>query len=197
MVGGIQNCLSTSSDMFAQMREKMFARLDGDGDGQIDLAALTAKVNADGNNNTHLSRLLERLKSADTNGDGMVSKEEFDAMKPPQGGPDGKAMTAEMMAKMQETIFAQLDSDGDGQIDLAQVAAEYDASGDVNPAQTRFLEALKAADTDGDGKVSWQEFSAMKPPERPDTTPAQAVYNQDATSAPAVDLSGNLLDLLG
>jgi hypothetical protein len=96
MASGIQGAQSISSDMMAQMREKMFERLDGDGDGQIDLAALQQEMEArSGSAPDEVSGrpdpfadLYEALTAANVNGDGRVSREEFDSMElPPPPGP--------------------------------------------------------------------------------------------------------------
>jgi hypothetical protein len=105
MVSGIQGTSSISSDMIAQMKEKMFARLDSDGDGQIDLATLAEEMQAhaaeaDSETSAVSDRpdpfadLYEALTAADTNGDGVVSADEFDAMElppPPPGPPPEEA----------------------------------------------------------------------------------------------------------
>lgn len=87
MMGAIQGGMSVSSDMMARMREQMFARLDGDGDGQIDLSQLTAEAEGGKADDVHFSRMLEDLTAADTDGDGLVSQTEFEAMEPPQPPP--------------------------------------------------------------------------------------------------------------
>jgi len=97
MVSGIQSAQSISSDMMAQMREKMFERLDGDGDGQIDLAALQEEMETRSASESEevsgrsdpFADLYEALTAADVNGDGAVSQEEFDSMElpPPPSGP--------------------------------------------------------------------------------------------------------------
>jgi Ca2+-binding EF-hand superfamily protein len=201
MVGGIQSSLSASSDIFAQMREKMFAKLDGDGDGQIDLAALSDELDASTEVDAGKARLLEDLKAADTDGDGMVSQDEFEAMQPPEppaGGPGGgQAMSTDILAQLQEELFSQLDDDGDGQIDLTTLAEKLNSSSETDPGKARFLEDLKAADTDGDGMVSKEEFAAMRPPEPPAQMATGSAYGQDAELTLSNDISGSLLDLLG
>jgi len=88
----------------AQMRERMFAKLDGDGDDQIDLAQLQARAEEAGDS-VHFSRMLEDLRAADTDGDGMVSREEFEAMEPPEPPPgpppeSGEGMMPPMVDEM-------------------------------------------------------------------------------------------------
>ena len=89
MIGSIQGQSTMSADMMAQMRERMFAKMDPDGDGQIDLSQIQAEAKEVDSVDSHLARMLEDLQAADTDGDGMVSKEEFEAMKPPDGPPPG------------------------------------------------------------------------------------------------------------
>jgi hypothetical protein len=72
--------MSISTDMMAQMRERMFAKLDPDGDGQIDLSQVQAQSEEMGVNDSHFADMYEHLAAAD--GDGKVSKQEFEAMKP-------------------------------------------------------------------------------------------------------------------
>jgi len=187
--------------MIAQMRERMFARLDGDGDGQIDLAALTEELESESEVDPGKERFLENLRAADADGDGYVSQEEFESMEPPPppaGGQGGEqTISAEKLAEMQDRLFTELDSDGDGQIDLAELEAELDGAGRTDSLQERFLEALKAADADGDGKVTKDEFASMQPPPRPTGSSANSIYGQDAEIVRSMDGSGSLLDLCG
>jgi hypothetical protein len=87
MISGIQSGSTMSTDMMAQMREKMFAKLDPDGDGQIDLSKLQAEA-AEKGDDVRFSEMVEHLTAADTDGDGMVSQAEFEQMEPP-ARPDG------------------------------------------------------------------------------------------------------------
>jgi len=78
MVDGIQSVSNPNVQSMTDMREQMFTRLDTDGDGQIDLAEITATTQETGESDGHFTRMLEGLTAADTDGDGMVSREEFE-----------------------------------------------------------------------------------------------------------------------
>ena len=92
----------------------------------------------------HRGAFMERLKAADTNGDGMLSKSEaaalprlarhFDAI---DANHDGQVTFDELRAAMQakrgelgRKVFAKLDANGDGKVSreefLAQAAARFD-----------------------------------------------------------------------
>jgi len=210
MVGAIQGGSAMSTEMIAQMRERMFSKLDTDGDGQIDLAELQAQATESGSTDNRFTDMFERLSEADTDGDGMVSITEFEAMKPPEpppGGPAGRPeMSAESMAQMREKMFSELDSDGDGQIDLVELQAKVDDAAATDDHFSQLLADLKEADTDGDGMVSKTEFEAMKMPEPPrsrgsetrtEELPSAYLYAADGDTQVEQALTGLMLDTIG
>ena len=58
-----------------------------------------------------------------------------------------------------QAIFNELDSDGSGSLDAADVKAALDGHADAGEIKDVIKELLEA-DTDGDGKVSLAEFTA-------------------------------------
>lgn len=101
--------------------------------------------------------------SADTNGDGVITREEFHAAR--------------------ERAFTRLDRNGDGYIDkddapmrpgarhaakdrLAQLVAQLDEDGDGRISQTEFVDGptplFDRADTDHNGELSREEVAAIK-----------------------------------
>ena len=110
MIGGIQNSTDISTDMMAQMRQQMFAKLDNDGDGQIDLSQLQAQSEEMSVNDPHFADLVESLTAADTDGDGMVSEAEFEAMEPPgpPPPPPGDEMSGQMdMSQLLDSLYSE------------------------------------------------------------------------------------------
>jgi Ca2+-binding EF-hand superfamily protein len=108
-------------------------------------------------------KMMERLKAADTNGDGMISREEakalpriaknFDAI---DANHDGQVTMEELRAFHQSQRQAHagerwkhLDADGDGRISRAE-AAKF----------PRLAEHFDAIDTNGDGFLTPDELKA-------------------------------------
>jgi Ca2+-binding EF-hand superfamily protein len=73
--------------------------------------------------------------SADTNGDGVITREEFHAAR--------------------ERLFARLDRNGDGFIDKEDMSGRLAGR---QKAQERLAELVTELDKDGDGRVSRSEF---------------------------------------
>ena len=92
MIGAIQSGSTMSTDMMSKMRERMFEKL-ANGADQIDLSALQAQAAQSGKTDDHFSKLIDALKAADTNGDGKVSKAEFQSIKMPER-PQGAGRAA-------------------------------------------------------------------------------------------------------
>lgn len=167
MVGAIQSGSSLSSDMLAQIRERMFARLDTNGDGQIGAEELAAESQSNSQDRIPAD-LVDCLNKADSNGDGTISKEEFDSMtlpEPPGKPPKGFDQT--VIARMREQMFSDLDTNGDGQIDADEIAAITTKTGDSDGMAADLADRISILDSDGDGVISREEFESMTPPDRP------------------------------
>ena len=61
--------------------------------------------------------------------------------------------------QMVKAIFDELDSDGSGSLDAADVKAALEGHADAGEMKDVICELLEA-DSDGDGKVSYAEFIA-------------------------------------
>jgi Ca2+-binding EF-hand superfamily protein len=192
MVNGIQGFSNFNVQMMNDMREKMFARLDPDGDGQIDLAELKTKAQEAGESNGHLAKLLESLTAADTDGDGMITREEFEQMPPPPPPPP--------FAEMRQGLFNRLDSDGDGQIDLTELQAQAEKTGKTDSIFVELLEQLTAADSDGDGIITREEFEQVQLTQNPNTSFGNMdslLSTKDSRISGTSNRLGMLIDQLG
>jgi hypothetical protein len=83
-----------------------FAKLDTNNDGQIDAAERKAAADASGRGGMMIGRMLDRL---DANGDGVISRVEYDAQT--------------------KARFDRLDANGDGVIDATERAAARSSMG--------------------------------------------------------------------
>ncbi len=104
-------------------------------------SSATLAIAADGpEGHGHRGAMLERLKQADTNGDGMLNREEATALP--------------MISKH----FDEIDTNRDGQITMEELRAFHKAQ-----AEKRHAAHWKKIDTDGDGRISRAEAQANAP----------------------------------
>jgi Ca2+-binding EF-hand superfamily protein len=106
---------------------------------------------------------MERLRAADTNGDGMISRQEAQALPRVAGKFDAVDANGDGQLTMEELhafhkahrsheARRKLDTDGDGRISKAEAA---DAP--------RLAQRFDAIDADGDGFISHEEMKAAHP----------------------------------
>jgi Ca2+-binding EF-hand superfamily protein len=91
--------------------------------------------------------MMERIKAADTNGDGLISRDEAKALP--------------MLSKH----FDEIDTNHDGQLSPDELKAFHEkmrAQHEQTRGQ-RFAEHFKRIDTDGDGRISLAEAQANAP----------------------------------
>lgn len=91
-------------------------------------------------------RILETWKNADTNGDGMISKEEFAAMK----------RIALLPEEKREELFKRLDKDGNGSLNREELGKLIRAQDGKHQMMPRLWEL----DKNKDGAISLEEFKA-------------------------------------
>jgi len=120
--------------------------------------------------------LLEAWKAADTNHDGFISREEFDAMPRIQ----------HLSPEKRQHLFERLDKHGDGEISLAELARMGRLHDDQKPP----MQWLWALDTDHSGGVSFEEFKAGQfikklPPEKQLELFRRLDTNHDGVITPA------------
>jgi Ca2+-binding EF-hand superfamily protein len=125
---------SSGTDSGTISADGVLRMLDKNQDGQ-----LTADELPDG--------VAARLKAADSNRDGTITRAELEEMlknTPRRKGPAGSAGRANL-----QQMFQRADADGDGKL-----------SRDELPSQ--MAERLMQADSDGDGKLSKEELTAAR-----------------------------------
>lgn len=140
------------------------------------------------------------LSVFDTNGDGVVSEEEFDAVR-----RERMATRAETGAPMrrapQAPTFAEIDSDGDGRLSAEELAAAQRAPRAARPGAwspgagpgMRAMPEFADFDSDGDGRLTAEEFEQAR--ERRRNARAQQRLPmrklQDAPTFEAMDADGD------
>jgi calcium-binding protein CML len=168
--------------------KQVFAQFDVEGTGKLDIYQIARAFRALGlpkRDGTKMEMDKEMFKSFDTNGDGYVSMEEFDKNLKPKtrrkienileaGWTFDKAAWDASVARHKKydmkQIFAQFDADGDGKLDIYEIARAFRAMG-LPKRDGEKMEMDKAMfksfDTDGDGYVSMEELDAnLKPKTR-------------------------------
>merc|ERR1719160_2325190 len=160
---------------------KVFKHFDLDEDGFLDMGELKRAFRAIGLKKRDGSKIEvdeEMFKSFDTNGDGKVSLEEFEANLKPKTRAKIEEKLAlgwvfdkelwEASAARHSTwnmakVFKQFDSDADGFLTMGELKRGFRALG-LEKRSGEKLEVddamFKSFDTNGDGKVSLEEFQA-------------------------------------
>lgn len=138
---GSQDLVSMAK-MMAEMRQKMFQRLDQNGDGGLDESELSDVAEKTGR---EASDILEEY---DTNGDGVLDATEADQMAgemkphgPPPPPPD--------------VIFSELDEDESGSLDETELSVLAEKTGE------NASDLLKTYDVNEDGALDSSEAQSM------------------------------------
>lgn len=182
----------------AKMKEKMFAAMDANGDGDVsktELQSLLDKMSAASGTSSTVS-VDDIMNSVDTDGDGSLSKSEFAASGPKPKDSYGSDNLSAQMSTAQFAHMAgaggpppgpppggdlsSLDEDDDGSIS----STEFGIS---SSSDTKLTELFNAIDTDGSGSLSSEEtdafkaaMEAMRPPEPPPQQTQQGSAALDA-----------------
>lgn len=110
------------------------------------------------------------------------------------------SISQDMLLQRQQEMFERIDLNSDGQLDESELQAMADDMSAQGGMSMDISEMLAAGDTDGDNKISLEEFQAMKPPKPPEppTYNLAEIMSQEGTEeSQSLDLSGALLDVLG
>lgn len=151
MIGSISS--SNVLNQMAEMRQRMFSKIDTNGDGKHDKDELAAMVANGPNGGPSVDEIISQF---DTDGDGAISQAEFEAQGP-MGPPPGV-----------DDMFSALDADGDGSISKTEFDAMF--------SQGTGTSSVKATDQAEDfiqsllDSVSNQTASATSSSESQNTT---------------------------
>lgn len=176
-VGGASSAWSDlSSSRASAMKDRMFAKVDGDGSGSVDKTELQGLLDHIAEKSgSSVGSADDLLGKMDSDADGSLSKDELDAgMKslmpapsstvdfahqrsdgsagPPAGGrppPPPAASSSDSTGGSSSAGTDPLDTDGDG-----VVSAQEQAAGDLKALMNALVSAM---DTDGDKSVSRSE----------------------------------------
>ncbi len=200
----------------AEFLQKMFERIDRDGDGKVTEQEFTTDMEKRFGSDASASGrpdAAEIFKQADGDSDGAIDVSEFkEAMKsmrqqsaatqggqPPAGGPPPGGGSGAAKA---EEVFDEMDTDKDGKVSLEELLAalekkqEDGATGGSSAAVDKFAtevkELFQSADADGDGSITQTELASLFEQLRPPHDQERSGYAADGTPAYATEIGANL-----
>ncbi|PIO58626.1 EF hand [Teladorsagia circumcincta] len=155
-----------------EMVKMMFYATDQNNDGALSLEELEARIV--NNTRAHLQEAIMEAQShfnivdtnkdgqsklqlsSDLDGDGKVTREEFSASRPSEGGDDDKSLQ-KRKAEREAEFNKQIDANGDGVATIEEIF-EY-----INPQNAKSLaaeasELIDAIDSDGDRRLTLDEL---------------------------------------
>jgi|GEM_PF-2546088 len=155
----------------SQTAEKMFSKVDTNGDGSIDKTEFATAIQNRGDSGKGQAVNADDLFSKiDSNGDGTVSKaENTDYLKQLQaqrkaGAPngDGPPPPPPDSGQLASDVLSKIDSDSSGGISLDELTSAFQSSGSTNSSNSTsdIQQLFSKLDTDSDGNVSKDELSS-------------------------------------
>ena len=183
----------------AKMAENLFAKIDTGGQGYIeksDLQSAFDKISSSSDKSPSVDELFTKL---DTNSDGKVTKSEFtDTLKKVAEELDNQFMSSRMsggMGGMPPGGMGGMPPGGQGGgLSKDELSSTADAIGSSNSSASSSIKDLVSnfdkADTNGDGKVSFQE--AMNYQQKNAASGSSPSSASDSSSASSNDLDTRL-----
>ncbi|KAK9076029.1 hypothetical protein SSX86_004361 [Deinandra increscens subsp. villosa] len=139
-------------EQLSELRE-IFRSFDRNNDGsltQLELGSLLRSLGL----TPSPDQLDALIQKADTNSNGFVEFSEFVALVSPELLPAKSPYTEDQLKQ----LFKMFDRDGNGYITAAELAHSMAELGHALTAE-ELTGMIKEADTDGDGRINFQEFS--------------------------------------
>lgn len=156
----------------AKMAENLFSQLDTSGQGYIEKSGLQAALDKVSSGSSGSSTSVDDLFTAlDTDGNGQVTKQEFsDALTKLQTNLETQYQDSRMQEARQAGGMGGMPPpsppSGEGPTlskdELTSMVNELGTSDSRSNMMSSILENFDQADTDGDGKVSFQEAKAFE-----------------------------------
>lgn len=129
--------------------EKVFRRIDSNGDGKISASEMDKLLRSVGSTNVSPDEVRQMMEEMDSNRDGFIDMKEFaDFIK---GGDSEKHLM---------DAFKTYDLDGNGRISSKELHKVMKSMG-IKCSFSDCLKMIKSVDADGDGCVDFKEFKKM------------------------------------
>ncbi|XP_062073533.1 probable calcium-binding protein CML18 [Humulus lupulus] len=144
--------LKLDNEQIAKLRE-IFRSFDRNNDGsltQLELGSLLRSLGL----KPSPDQLEELIQKADTNSNGLIEFSEFVGLVSPEILSTKSPYTEDQL----QQLFKMFDRDGNGFITAAELAHSMAKLGHALTAE-ELTGMIKEADTDGDGRISFPEFS--------------------------------------
>ncbi|KAK1325620.1 putative calcium-binding protein CML11 [Acorus calamus] len=152
MSGEGDDPVKLDDEQLSELRE-IFRTFDRNNDGsltQLELGSLLRSLGL----KPSPDQLESLIHKADTNSNGLVEFSEFVSLVAPDLLPAKSPYTEEQLLR----LFRLFDRDGNGYITAAELAHSMARLGHALTAR-ELTGMIKEADTDGDGRISFSEFS--------------------------------------
>lgn len=144
--------LRLDDDQITELRE-IFRSFDRNKDGsltQLELGSLLRSLGLEPSRD----QLETLIHKADTNSNGLIEFSEFVGLVAPQLLPEKSPYTETQLRQ----LFRMFDRDGNGFITAAELAHSMAKLGHALTAE-ELTGMIREADSDGDGRISFEEFS--------------------------------------
>ena len=177
MISSISSSLNFGSQMgvqsMQQFKEKMFSKIDSDGNGGIDKAEFSDLAKKMSEMSGSSQSVEDIFSTYDTDGDDSLSMDELDSFmkdNAPQPPPMNGLMGGQGMQNPLEDLFSKIDGDSDGSINKSEFEdfAKISVKERVNP---QMWMTFSTYDTDGDNSLSMDEMDSFMKDNAP-TPPA-------------------------